>query len=167
MKSSNLSLFVFLIQFACLMASCSEKRIVYKDKFYNSKFSSTSATSRRLPLLKPYELEENISWNLYHSYDTTKGPGIADKLYVNRQRGFITCYGKFGDITVGGITSDYMIYFVIDVKNKKEFKFRDSAAFLKKLKEEQLPTDSFLNKTEIRKLFNEFQTTGKLIWYSE
>ncbi|MDX2047704.1 MAG: hypothetical protein SFU87_13020 [Chitinophagaceae bacterium] len=166
MKSSNLSLFVFLIQFACLMASCSEKRIVYKDKFYNSKFSSTSATSRRLPLLKPYELEENIGWWLSF-VNEENGYAIADKLYVNSQRGFITGYGKLGDITVGGRSFDNISYFVIDVTQKKEFIPHDSTAFFKKLKEEQLPTDSFLNKTEIRRLFNEFQKTGKLIWYSE
>ncbi|MBS1603418.1 MAG: hypothetical protein JST42_12180 [Bacteroidetes bacterium] len=146
-----------LLMIAVIMFPACQSNSRYKDDFYNNNMSDLS---KRLPLVKPYEAlkSEGDCWTV--EFHTRLSMPAAERLLVDSDR-FIIGYGSSGTTVVEGKTVPYIIYFLIDLKNKKELLFYDSVKFRNELKEhgfswsDMVPTD---------RLYSKYAETGLLPW---
>ncbi len=129
----------------------------YKDHFYNGDMSDAF---KRLPLVEPYEAIKAGSWAIeFHTSHSSLG---ADSIFVDADR-FIIGYGNNGTTVVGDQTVPYLIYFVVDLKQKKELRFYDSTGFINELKKHGF---SWSNLIPTDRVYSEYRKTGLLPWRS-
>jgi hypothetical protein len=129
----------------------------YKDDFYNG---DRQDAFKRLPLVKPYQLVKAGTWGF--KFNTLKFEAVADHIFVDADR-FIFGYGNNGTLVVRGDTSDYIIYFLVDLKKKKEFTFYDSASFKNELNKHGFSLSDVYSSD---KIYSEYSKSGLLPWHS-
>jgi len=119
-----------------------------------------SDISLRLPLIKPYEALKSDYWTVrFHS---SQSEFAADHILVDPDR-FIVGYGANGTTEISGKAVPYMFYFVIDLKNKIEMPFNDSAKFLYELNRLGY---SWSNLVLTDSIYSKYHETGLIPWLS-
>jgi hypothetical protein len=150
----NKQFFIFFCMF--LLLGCDLRTSFYKSYEVEDMW--------RLPLIKPYELltlrRADAEINPYWDMDLISTPKIQtypSRLLVTKVNvldSFIYGYGPFS-------SEDELSYFLINVKDQKEYIFKDSEQWVLYLKGKKIDSNSLKTVWDV---FYSFKETGNLPW---
>lgn len=132
-----------------------------QDDFYTD---PGSRDWRRIPLIKPYELNSVFSRNEISKWSINVGTTYNIKLIDVKDSIIYLISGSIGTdnySTIVGSTNVPTGWFMIDTRQKKELGFTDESEFKRYLKQHKYPFPIWLN---IDSVANTFANGGSLPW---